>query len=172
MIRGIYEQYCWLEVDEPVLGFVGEVLNANSGNHLYITAFDSGHISPAEEESKKGWVSQGEVMVSPRLGRNTEVPYDNFDEWYFFPSLINFPKEQKVFVNYGRFSLVPVKEQLKRFDSTWGPDSLDWLQSLQDQFWEQIMRLEPETYVAMGDRGIVVSKNLPLLERIRASRNK
>jgi hypothetical protein len=172
MISGVHKQYHWVEIDDPVLGFVEEVLSANSGNHLYITAFDSGHISPSEEEAKKGWISQGEVMVSPRLGNDTEVPYDNFDEWYFFPSLVNFPENQEVFVNYGRFSLVPVEEQLKSFDPTWEHDSLDWLQPLQDQFWEQITRLEPETYVAMGDRDIVVSKNLSLVERIRASHNK
>ncbi len=171
MRGGIHKHYHWLEIDEPVLGFVEEVLNANSGNYLYITAFDSGSLAPSEEEKKKGWGSQGKVMISPRLGKNTEVPYDNFDEWYFFPILVNFPEEQEVFVNYGRFSLVPVEEQLKGFDPTWERDSLDWLRALQDQFWEQIMRLEPETYVSMGDRDIVVSKNLSLLERIRASHN-
>ena len=165
-VRG---KYGWVELEETHLQFVSLILSAHSSFRLYITSFDSGAISPTEEEREKGWKSQGGVMVSPKLEQGTIVPYDNFDEWYFFEEAVVFPAEHEVFVNYGGFSLVPVEKQLKDFDPSWERVAMESLRSAQERFWAQVTRFDPATYVSMGDRNIVVSKNRGLLERIRES---
>ncbi len=167
MNSGIHGEYGWVEISEASLHFVDLVLGSHRGSHLYITSFDSGPITPSKDEKAQGWYSQGEVMVSPRLDEGTTVPYDNFDEWYFFEKSVSFPPDHEIFVNYGGFSLVPVEKHLKNFDPSWEQDALEWLRPLQERFWEQLSRLDPTTFVAMGDRDIVVSKNESLLGRLR-----
>ena len=78
-VRG---KYGWVELEETHLQFVSLILSAHSSFRLYITSFDSGAISPTEEERDKGWKAQGGVIVSPNLERGTIVPCDNFDDWY------------------------------------------------------------------------------------------
>ena len=149
MKSGVKGKYRWLEFNESHLNFVEEIIKSQAGAILYITSFDSGPIFPSEKEKNEGWFSQDQIMVSPKLKIGIEIPYDNYDEWYFFDKLIEFPSEQEVFVNYFGFSLVPVDEQLKDFDPTWEHDALDWLRPIQKRFWNQIVTLEPLTYVAM-----------------------
>ena len=70
-------------------------------------------------------------------------------------------------MDYGGFSLVPVDKQLENFDPTWERDVLNWLRPIQRRFWDQLKKLNPETYVLMGDRNIIVSKKVRLLETLR-----
>jgi hypothetical protein len=163
---GTHGKYGWVELDETSLHLVNLILTAHKGLRLYITSFDSGPIHPTKEEIRQGWASHGQVMESPVLEKSTIVPYDNFDEWYFFGQSIPFPLDQEVFVNYGGFSLVPVEIQLENFDPSWERDALEWLKPVQERFWAQITRIDPLTYVAMGDRDLVVSKNTSLLASI------
>lgn len=105
-------------------------------------------------------------MVSPSIDSRLEVSYDNYDEWYFFEVPTELPDDIENFVNYGGFSLVPVDEQLKEFDPTWERDSIDCLRSTQQRFWSQISKFNPETYVSMGDKDIIVTKKEHLLEKL------
>jgi hypothetical protein len=156
---GTHGDYTWIELVEKPWELVDLLLTHHRGCYLYITAFDSGRITPSEEDSKAGWSLQGEVMVSPPMYEDLHLPANGYDEWYVFDRRIDFPQERQVFVNYGRFSLEPVDEQLKRFDSSWEHDALDWMRPLQDQFWKQMELLNPTSYVAMGEKDLIVTKN-------------
>ena len=165
MKTGRFKIYQWVEFTENQLHLVKDVIENHIGMFLHIKSFDSGPISPTEEEIKQGWQLLGNILVSPTIDSKLEVPYDNFDEWYFFEAPTKLPDDIEDFVNYGSFSLVPVDQQLKEFDPTWERDSIDWLRPIQQRFWSQVSKLNPETYVSMGDKDIIVTKNEHLLKK-------
>ena len=159
MNTGKYSEYYWLVSAETLWSLPNAVKKYHSGFRLGITSFDSGPINPNDAEIEKGWISQNGVMISPPLSDGIEIPYDQYDEWYLARDLSIVASKLEVFVNYGGFSLVPPEESYQDFDPTWERGTLDFLIPIQERFWQQMMKLKPETYVAMGDNEVVVSKN-------------
>jgi hypothetical protein len=43
----------------------------------------------------------------------------------------------------------------------------DWFPAVQERFWSQLQRLKPESYVASGDRDVVVSRNQRFIDGVR-----
>ena len=71
-------------------------------------------------------------------------------------------------MNYGGFTLVPIEEIYKTFDPTWERGGLNYLVPIQDRFWSQMERVDPVSYIAMGDHDVVVSKRREFIEQLRA----
>jgi len=90
-------------------------------------------------------------MFSPPLSAEVTIPYEQYDEWYLSKEKLNFPVGFDRFVNYGGFNVAP--------DSEFEPD-------IQDKFWKQLVIINPETYIAIGDNDIVISKNETLIKYI------
>jgi len=168
MWTGKSNNYYW-KVSESSYGFsnlVETVLKVLSGKFLHITSFDSGPITPNEEEIKLGWRMQNDVMVSPPLCEGLLVPHEQYDEWYISNSEIIFHAEFEIFVNYGGFHLASPKDLTKDDDPTWERGRMDFLCPLQERFWTQLNELDPETYISIGDNDIVVSKNEKFINHV------
>jgi hypothetical protein len=63
---------------------------------------------------------------------------------------------------------VPVEEIYKTLDPTWERGGLDYLVPIQERFWAQTERVDPVSYIAMGDLDVVVSKRREFIEHLRA----
>ncbi len=171
MKSGKYKEYYWLVSSEALWSIEKLVVAYHEDRKLGITSFDSGPLKPTEEEKHLGWKFENEVMYSPRLKEGLEIPHDQYDEWYI-DSDLELPTEGlEVFVNYGGFSLVPPEESYKEFDPSWEKGTLDFLKPIQIRFWAQIEKLDPETFVAVGDNDVVVSKSKNFIEAVVCEHN-
>ena len=138
----------------PIHDLIDVLLREHVGQHLWITTFDSGTITPEPEELTFGWATVETAMVSPPIHLGLEIPQDQYDEWYIFedasPRLGSFER----FINFGGFSLTN--------DPAWKPE-------LQEQFWAQLERLSPLTYVGSGDNDIIVTRNLSFANALQTA---
>jgi hypothetical protein len=108
-------------------------------------------------------------MVSPPLDERLEIPEAGHDEWYVFEDL---PEERwtpETFVNYVAFTLREPQQIVANQDPTWDRHGWDWLEPVQQRFWEQIAKLKPITYVASGDHLVVVSRRPDVLAAVEAA---
>ena len=148
MFVGTHGEYKWAEWTN---GFLRDLLEPFPqlvlGKFLVNTSFDSGSLTLSTEESEQGWQKHDTFTLIPPLSNLGQFPSNQFDEWYIFSSAPRID-ECKVFVNNSGFSLH-------------NPDA----QSLQDEFWSQLLRFNPETYLAEGDYLIWVTKNETLFEQ-------
>jgi len=160
--EGLYE---WLVTDRQfdLLQLCPEVV---LGKYVAITSIDSGPLVPTEIETAAGWQTRGKIAYSPKVQNVEQLPRAGWDEWYIFDdptdlgtshlaeNIFEVPQEQghvSVLVNYG-FALHP-------------PERADL--TLTRLFWEQIMRIRPESYVADSDYLTFVSMNQTLFANVR-----
>ncbi len=154
MFTGIHLPDYWIEQRD---GFLRTLLSNFPeiflGHYLINTSFDSGSLILTDNELERGWQKHGGLSLSPLISNVTEIPYDQFDEWYIFNTLPAFTtfNKYKVFVNHGGFSL-----------------QASIYRELQETFWDQLEIIMPETYVAEGDNLLLVTKNLHLYEKLKA----
>jgi hypothetical protein len=155
MIQGEHNQYWWFishehQLHDLLQGCAGIFV----GRFLAITSFDSGPLKPSNEERATGWVTEADVLYSPRLTSCESLPHDGYDEWYLFDGPVRFEPED-VFVNYGGFSLEDPRSGLEQIGETADLVGRDHLVSIwqkrDDLFWRQLERLQPVLYVAEGD---------------------
>jgi hypothetical protein len=165
---GQHGRFYWLVASRSLPSIAEIVVQCHPTLRLCITAFDSGPITPSADELALGWTTHGKGMVSPPLGDCLHIPHDGYDEWYLLEEPPASDWEPDIFVNYGGFTLVSMEEILKSYDPTWDRHGLDWLVPIQERFWEQMERINPVSYVAMGDNDVVVSQRRELIERLRA----
>jgi hypothetical protein len=170
---GQHGEYHWI-VSRYEIGILPQiVLRFHPGMRICVTSFDSGSMRLSHEELEIGWTMQRNVAISPPVVPSLVIPHDRYDEWYVvgLPSFHEFDFE--VFVNYGAFSLYPVERIQSGCDTSEVKIDIEWLGLLQQRFWSQMQRLSPESYVAMGDNDIVVSRNAAFIadvqKRIRRS---
>lgn len=160
---GRRDDYEWLATQQVL---TLDVATFHPARHLCITSCDSLCIVPSEEELRVGWRLCGRTMVSPPLVHDLEIPCDQYDEWYIMRTP-DFPQSGlEVFVNLGGFTLVVPGEIHKISDATRDKHGQDYLGQLQERFWAQIERLQPESYIASGDNDIVVSRNRAFMEHV------
>jgi hypothetical protein len=144
---GSHGPYDWLVTDQQfdLLQLCPEIV---VGKYVAITSIDSGPLVPSEKETVAGWQSRGRIAYSDKI-RNVEgIPRAGWDEWYIFDNptglgvshlegnIFEVPQEQghvSVFVNYG-FALHQPE-----------------MKGLATLFWQQIARIQPESYVADND---------------------
>lgn len=152
MKSGQSHNYYWLVSRNEIPDIDNLVIKYHENYILHLATFDSGPLAPSEEEQKQGWSTDGEILFSPPLSNKVDIPYGQYDEWYLSKTKLNFPDRFDRFVNYSGFNLSP--------ESEFNPEILN-------RFWIQLVDINPDTYVAIGDNDIVVSKNETLIEYIK-----
>jgi len=156
---GRYGCYYWLVSSEQISSLDCFVITHHLDKTLAITCFDSGPLTPTLLEQQIGWHYRNEIMYSPPLTEGIDIPSDQYDEWYIGSGLA-FPSGGiETFVNYGGFTLVPPEELYKSYDPSCEKGVLDSLEVIQSRFWKQLERINPETFIAVGDNDVVVTKS-------------
>ena len=166
LFTGTHGKWTWVVVRQLVRGLPALTLKHHEGQRLCITAFDSGPITPSDDERALGWTQMNDVMVSPPLRTSLDIPCDTHDEWYIFLDLPNSLGIDDRFVNYFGFTLVNPRELAESLDPTWDPKNYDWLIPVQLRFWANIERLNPSTYLCSGDTDVIVTQNPMFAARI------
>src|SRR5262245_25772877 len=137
--------------------------------YVAITSFDSGPLTPSEDERAAGWWAEADVMYSPQLTLHDVVPRGEYDEWYVFTEPTRCRPED-VFVNYGGFTLEDPETVLDRegqsTDLVGRADLIFNGRQLLRRFWEQMGRIQPETYLAEGDLLLMATKNKGFFESV------
>lgn len=169
ILTGTHGKWQWIVVREMIRDLPLLTTQHHVGHRLCITAFDSGPISPTSDEAAIGWILMGDVMISPPLTESTDVPCGEYDEWYVFPTVPPRCDFRNRFVNYVGFTLADPKRLVPTMDQERDRTHLDWLVQLQTEFWHELERLGPLSYVASGDYDIIVTTNLRFAECVLAA---
>lgn len=161
---GTQGPYDWLVTDQDfdLVQICPEVV---LGKHVAITSIDSSPLVPSEAEAAAGWRSRGKIAYSPKVQSPQELPRDGWDEWYIFDNhptdlgrshigenVFETPKERQhvdVFVNYNLALHLPEMKNLAAL------------------FWEQIERIQPESYIADNDYLNFVTVNKSVFATVR-----
>jgi len=166
ILSGTHGKWTWVVVRAMIRELPALTREHHLGQHLCITAFDSGPIMPSPDERTAGWTMIGDVMVSPPLTAELDIPCENHDEWYIFRPLPHTIAFSDRFVNYMGFTLADPRTLAESQDPTWDSTNYDWLVPIQRQFWANIEHLNPSSYVCSGDADIVVTRDQHFAKRI------
>lgn len=172
METGVVGQFRWLESADShfrkMLKLCPEVL---IGKCLVISCFDSGPLRATEEELAKGWQQQGDLVIVPRVNSVSDLPYDNYDEWYIFPNYTN-PEITEVFVNAPMTLKSPESLLTDYIAAGQQADVVGARNYAQDSaehqllFWHEITGIGPESYIGCGDQLIFASQNPELFNAV------
>ncbi len=168
MKTGRYGEFYWLVSNEKIRDIDKIIIEYRTGYTLYLATFDSGLLLPTQEELDQGWKVDSEIMISPPLSGIVTIPYEQYDEWYISRGALTFPQELERYVNCGGFRLFAVNDDTKISESMWERNICDHMRPHQDAFRKQLLLINPETFVAIGDNEIVVSKDEGLINHIAA----
>jgi hypothetical protein len=163
---GAHGKWMWIVVRQLIRDLPTLTQKHHCGQRLCITAFDSGPINPSDEEQALGWTLMDDIMVSPPLTSQLDIPCDTHDEWYVFRKLPDSFNLAERYVNYFGFTLANPRELSETQDPTWDRTNFDWLIPIQERFWADIERLNPSSYVCSGDAEIVVTQDTTFAARI------
>jgi hypothetical protein len=171
MYIGSYGEYKWIvTLNFNFNDLLKKCPNVLLSKYLVITSFDSGPLIPNQEEIENGWTIYENTMCSPVLDSLENLPYDNYDEWYVFKKPNEFVNT-KTFVNYSGFTLRNPSYLLENADITWDKkailEDIEIIENLHQEFWNQIQKLSPESYIANGDNFIYVTNNNLLYNMVK-----
>ena len=151
MNEGKTYNYHWIEGNEFGLhSLVTKCPQLIIGKNVVITSFDSGPLSPNDEEKGLGWYSKDDVFYAPKITNPKKLPYDQYDEWYIFDKLKEF-KPIDAFVNYGSFFLRDPDYQLNEMDPTWDKVAIQHQINYQKEMQEKLDRQQLESTQAIID---------------------
>ncbi len=157
---GVVSGYSWIEDRRAFISAVLPILRRTvAGQRVLVSSFDSGRMRPSAEELEQGWSQHPAGACSPPLSATVEIPWEQFDEWWVFPSgqgAAAFPAYEP-FVNQHGWSLQTPAALTASFDDTWEKDVFDWLPAVQGRFWALVRQHRPTAYIANGDRVIVAT---------------
>ena len=153
IFTGTYETRSWLVVRDTIRELRALTTEFHAGQRLCITAFDSGSIKPSPEERRIGWTE-------------VHIPCDEYDEWYVFRALPTSIDATHRYVNCLGFNLADPYVLAESQDVTWDRTNYDWLVPLQRQYWSDMERLFPSSYVSSGDADIVVTRDPAFFQRV------
>jgi len=108
-----------------------------------ITSFDSGPLSPSQDELLAGWSSDGRIMYSPRITESVRIPHEQYDEWLIFSHETRHLPEQEVFINWGGFTFADEDHHREQ----------------RERLWAQLTQVSAESYLAEGDYVLFASRN-------------
>jgi len=170
MFRGAggVEGYEWLSGERSFWGLSDLVKRHFLGRFLLIACFDSGPITPGEEEAQIGWRVVGGGMLSPLLTDHLCLPAAGYDEWWIFDdarTAERFPIYD-YFVNYSTWTLRSPVEIESTYDPTWERGQWEWLKPLQKRFWKMVDEYRPSAYVADGGQLSIASRDYPFLDAV------
>ncbi len=147
---GKYREFYWLQTDDfGQKDVIEQCTNFLLGKYLAVTAFDSGEPNLSSEEIQAGWKMNLSIAYSPKLDNMiiAIIPYAGFDEWFFLEDNTVITVEED-YVNYALFDLCDER--------------------MPKNFWNQIYFNCPYAYVADGMQLTVVSKDVEMMEALRA----
>lgn len=172
-VVGSHGQYQWLSmVGRDITSLLSICPEIVFGKYLAVTRIDGGPLRLSEQEKSEGWRIAGKVFegtswsppeyrddwkvaYSPRITSIHGLPNEThdeccagYDEWYVFEQQVAV-EEIEAFVNWCGFRLYH--------------PSLEWCV---DRFWDQLLRINPESYVSDGTVFTVVTRNPVLFNRI------
>ena len=156
---GSHDRWSWFVSRHQIPNVDKLVVRYHHRCRLAIASFDSGPILPDSEERSLGWSVVDNHMISPPLVDDLQLPCDQNDEWYVFNELPQSVVVSERYVRYFCFNLADPKLLAASQDPTWDRTNYDWLAPLQIQFWNDILRLSPITYIASGDVEVVVTSD-------------
>ena len=179
-IVGSYEGYHWLtSLDHDISALLRLCPEVLLEKCIAVTSIDSGALHLTEQEKSDGWWTSNEgkfyrclpdgsredrddwrIAYSPRLTSIHGLPNEThdeccsgYDEWYVFNHPIP-AGEIEVFVNWTDFRL-------------YDPVASKWLAG---RFWQQMLRLTPESYIAEASVVFTfVTSNVSLFTSVHAA---
>ena len=92
-------------------------------------------------------------------------PLDGWDEWWIFEGPPQPRDMPDAFVNIGSFSLAPLGE-VHPPDPTWDRSTYVVDANLRSRFWAEVVRLNPESYLAVGDTFLFASRREELVSAL------
>ncbi len=105
LTTGTHGKWTWIVVRQMIRELPALTLKHHEAQRLCITAFDSGAITPSDDERALGWTLVNNIMVSPPLTTSLDIPCDTHDEWYVFRDIPRLLAVEERFVNYFGFTL-------------------------------------------------------------------
>lgn len=167
---GLRGPYTWFQSSSHYLSvLIDRVPSVVVGKYVAVSAYEGEPLTLTSDEIKAGWQQHSKLSLSPIVQRPSELPQNQFDEWYTFTSLKPF-QISEIFINYGGFSLASTTN-----DNPFLPESVKQkntkensiLNQRQKRFWEQLEQNNPESFLAESDKLIVVSRDEEVIERLR-----
>jgi hypothetical protein len=149
LTTGFHGSYQWLATGQYELGdFLRTCPIALLGKYVAVTSLDSGPLFLSEEEKIAGWQSRNDIAYSPQVQLPEPLPHGGFDEWYVFDS----PKELGQLWRGNVFETPKAAGHIADFVNfgDFAPHNPE-VQTLLSLFWEQLERIQPESYVADGN---------------------
>jgi hypothetical protein len=147
--EGTHGSYQWLATAQYELGdFVRRCPVALLGKYVAVTSLDSGPLFLTEDEKIAGWQSRNDVAYSPQIRSPEQLRHGGFDEWFIF----NSPKELGQLWSGNVFEIPTTADHIAAFVNfgDFAPHNPE-LVGLLNPFWEQLERIQPESYVADGN---------------------
>lgn len=171
--RGQNGAYHWLTATGDV--YIGTLLGlcpeAVINRYLAVTSYDSG-VSRllSEEQVSAGWDRVGDVAYSPLITSLAPLRYQDdgpgypgYDEWYVFPER----RELGEVFRGNFFDFQPGGTQILVFVNMFAfvlHDPAPYMPGILDVFWNQLILIRPETFIADGrDCLTLVSTNEDLI---------
>lgn len=149
VVTGIHGSYQWLATGQYGLGdFLARCQMALLGKYVAVTSLDSGPLRLSEEEKSIGWQCRNEIAYSPQVQLPDQLPHGGFDEWYIFDS----PKELGQLWRGNVFETPRATGHIAAFVNfgDFAPHNPE-VQALLSLFWDQLERIQPESYIADGN---------------------
>jgi hypothetical protein len=146
---GAHGSYQWLATGQYELAsFLRHCPQALLSKYVAVTWLDSGSVVLREEEKIAGWQSRNDIAYSPLIHSPEKLRHGGFDEWYIFDS----PKELGQLWHGNVFETPTTTSHIATFVNfgDFAPHNPE-LQELISLFWEQLERIQPESYVADGN---------------------
>lgn len=151
MFHGAQGQYQWLESPSHSLQDLLKVCpGLVIGRSLAITSFEERSLTERLEACDGRLV--GPVVQIPAVTDVSALPLSGMSEWYGFAGEIPAPKLTS-FVRHAWFTLGPAAVARVQPENRWD------LQRTVRLFWQELQRLQPESYVARGQRLILATRN-------------
>lgn len=172
METGKKDEYLWVTEEFSIDDLLDRCPEIVRGRRVAVTAFDSGPLTLTVEEQRCGWSHDENVAWSPEIISPGILPREQYDEWYIFTQLRRF-KPDEIFVNFGNFGLSDPAHRLENLDLTWDRslaiDGVARIRGIQNRFWSQLSSINPESYLASGDKLTFATKNVYFYGRVVTS---
>ncbi|MDF2189341.1 hypothetical protein [Paraflavitalea sp. CAU 1676] len=173
--KGQYQDYFWIEFSGnrfTLCDLLNRCSNVLLDKYLAIICFDSGPLRLINEEEDLGWYEKNNVAFSPKLTDNiiAALPTEQHDQWCLFKT----PTEisgMTYFVNYRGFTLSSRQQELVDVDPTWDKvgieKQIEYHEQLVEQFWDEVLTMNPTSIIADGNNFIFVSKDIDEIEVLK-----
>jgi hypothetical protein len=156
--------WCFVSYELELTDLVERCPEVLLGRYLVVTSTDSGD-PKSWAESLPGWTCRGRAAYSPVLETTDRIKIDGFDESYTFTA----PADVGEVMVEGNPWMPPAFDRTIAWVNHYF--AVDTPEDSRDaQFWAQLDRLQPESYISDGSECLsFATRNFLLFERVRAA---